>query len=113
MRSPCLSRLDGCSRLVGNDVECVGAERAVESTDIMGEGSTTSLRETPTLVVGVGALAGGLADTRLLLSALPVDCGMAFVLVQHTEPEHEGLLPELFGPSTSMPVVAAEAATAL
>src|SRR6187399_2820243 len=79
----------------------------------MGEGSTTSLREAPTLVVGVGVSAGGLADTRQLLAALPVDSGMAFVLVQHTAPENEDVLHELFGPSTSMPVVAAEAATAL
>ena len=34
-------------------------------------------------VVGVGASAGGLEAFTQLLAALPLDTGMAFVLVQH------------------------------
>jgi two-component system CheB/CheR fusion protein len=57
------------------------------------------------LVVGVGASAGGLAAFRRLLSALPADGGMAFVLVQHLDPEHESRLAELLSPHTPMSVV--------
>jgi two-component system CheB/CheR fusion protein len=35
---------------------------------------------------------------------MPPDSGMAFVLVQHLDPEHPSLLPELLAPHTRMPV---------
>ncbi len=62
----------------------------------------------PLLVVGVGASAGGLQAFKELLSALPADSGMAFVLVQHLAPKHESLLSELLSPRTSMSVRDAE-----
>jgi two-component system CheB/CheR fusion protein len=62
-------------------------------------------RGNPFPVVGIGASAGGLEAFGQLLSALPVDTGMAFVLVQHLDPVHESLLPELLSPHTAMPVV--------
>ena len=37
-------------------------------------------------IVGVGASAGGLEAFTQLLSALPTDIGMGFVLVQHPGP---------------------------
>jgi chemotaxis response regulator CheB len=40
-------------------------------------------------VVGLGASAGGLEAFRQLLERLPVDTGMAFVLVTHLDPKHE------------------------
>ncbi|MBV8136232.1 MAG: hypothetical protein JO121_11475, partial [Deltaproteobacteria bacterium] len=39
-------------------------------------------------IVGIGASAGGLEAFRQLLGTLPVNTGMAFVLVQHLEPSH-------------------------
>ena len=62
-------------------------------------------RGNPFPVVGVGASAGGLEAFTQLLSALPADTGMAFVLVQHLDPMHESLLPELLAAHTPMPVV--------
>src|SRR5688572_2161793 len=58
----------------------------------------------PTSIVGVGASAGGLEAFEQLLRAMPVDTGMAFVLVQHLAPRHESILSELLGRSTKMPV---------
>ncbi len=55
-------------------------------------------------VVGIGASAGGLEAFRQLLSALPTDTGMAFVLVQHLEPKHESVLTALLARATRMPV---------
>src|SRR2546425_7605741 len=55
-------------------------------------------------VVGIGASAGGLEAFRQLLKHLPVDTGMAFVLVQHLDPTHESILTELLSRSTKMPV---------
>jgi len=52
----------------------------------------------------VGASAGGLEAFRSLLQALPAKTGMAFVLVQHLDPEHESLLTRLLSNATRMPV---------
>ena len=48
-----------------------------------------------TIVVGIGASAGGLEAFRRLLGALPKSTGMAYVLVQHLDPNHESILAEL------------------
>jgi two-component system, chemotaxis family, CheB/CheR fusion protein len=56
-------------------------------------------------VVAIGASAGGLEAFTELLSHLPADTGMAFVLVQHLDPKHESMLTELISRSTRMPVL--------
>jgi two-component system CheB/CheR fusion protein len=56
-------------------------------------------------VVGIGASAGGLEAFTRLLQALPVDTGMAFVLVQHLAPHRESALAEILTRATKMPVV--------
>ena len=56
-------------------------------------------------VVGIGASAGGLEAFEQFFSRLPPDTGMAFVLVQHLEPTHKGMMPELLGRHTKMQVV--------
>jgi two-component system CheB/CheR fusion protein len=55
-------------------------------------------------IVGIGASAGGLEAFRELLRDLPLDTGMAFVLVQHLDPEHDSVLPDLLQRVTSLPV---------
>ncbi|TLY35377.1 MAG: hypothetical protein E6K60_10960, partial [Nitrospirae bacterium] len=56
-------------------------------------------------VVGIGASAGGLEACTTMLSHLPLDSGMAFVLVQHLDPKHESVLSDLLARSTRMPVM--------
>jgi two-component system CheB/CheR fusion protein len=56
------------------------------------------------IVVGVGASAGGLEAFTELLSHLPGDTGMAFVLIQHLDPKHESHLAELLSRASKMPV---------
>jgi two-component system, chemotaxis family, CheB/CheR fusion protein len=55
-------------------------------------------------IVGVGASAGGLEAFRQLLAALPVNTGMAYVLVQHLDPRHDSILAELLAKGSRMPV---------
>jgi two-component system CheB/CheR fusion protein len=55
-------------------------------------------------IVGVGASAGGLEAFTELLSHLPDDTGMAFVLIQHLDPKHESHLTELLSRASRMPV---------
>ena len=62
------------------------------------------LRARPYPIVGIGASAGGLEAFHELLHALPRDTGMAFVLVQHLDPDHESILARLLAKATSLPV---------
>lgn len=56
-------------------------------------------------VVGIGSSAGGLEALELFLKQVPTSCGIAFVVVQHLDPTHKGMLVELLQRVTSMPVV--------
>ncbi|HEY0759654.1 MAG TPA: chemotaxis protein CheB [Acidisarcina sp.] len=55
-------------------------------------------------VVGIGASAGGLEAFTRLLASLPVNTGMAFVLVQHLDPANQSMLADLLSSHTSMTV---------
>jgi two-component system CheB/CheR fusion protein len=62
-------------------------------------------------VVGIGASAGGLDSCRKLLTALPAANGMAFILVQHLDPDHASMLVELLASHTAMTVLQAAEGT--
>ena len=55
-------------------------------------------------IVGIGASAGGLEAFAQLLAAVPEESGMAFVLVQHLDPQHESQVAEILAPAVKMPV---------
>lgn len=56
-------------------------------------------------IVGIGASAGGLEALEKFLKNVPEACGLAFVIIQHLDPEHVGMLPELLQRDTAMKVV--------
>ncbi|HET9812416.1 MAG TPA: chemotaxis protein CheB [Sphingomicrobium sp.] len=56
------------------------------------------------IIVGIGASAGGLDAFKTFLAAMPADSGMAFVLVQHLDPDHDSILAHLLSKATAMPV---------
>ncbi len=58
-------------------------------------------------VVGIGASAGGLEALEQFFSHVKPECGMAFVVIQHLDPERKGMMPELLQRSTRLPVVEA------
>src|SRR5664279_4028036 len=58
-------------------------------------------------IVAIGASAGGLDACRQFLDALPAQCGMAFILVQHLDPTHESMMVDLLAGHTSMIVLQA------
>ncbi|MBP0485185.1 CheR family methyltransferase [Sagittula salina] len=55
-------------------------------------------------IVGVGASAGGLEALRVLFSGHDHATGMAFVVVQHLDPNHESLMAQLIERYTAMRV---------
>jgi two-component system, chemotaxis family, CheB/CheR fusion protein len=67
--------------------------------------SVASAQALPFPVVGVGASAGGFEAFADMLTALPADTGMAFVLIQHLDPTHESALAPLLARKSALPVV--------
>jgi len=55
-------------------------------------------------IVAVGASAGGLEAFTRLVAALEPGFKQAYVLVQHLDPDHESMLPELLARQTQAPV---------
>jgi two-component system CheB/CheR fusion protein len=77
--------------------------------------SVVSLAQSPKLsakgsfpIVGIGASAGGLEAVNQLLTHLPIDTGMGFVLLQHLDPKHESMSAEIFSRATRMKVAEAK-----
>jgi two-component system, chemotaxis family, CheB/CheR fusion protein len=76
--------------------------RRTGSTPISAAARVETSRSVP--IVGVGASAGGLEAFTELLRHIPADTGMAFVFVQHLDPQHENALVSLLARVTTMPV---------
>jgi two-component system CheB/CheR fusion protein len=55
-------------------------------------------------IVGIGASAGGLEALEQFFENMPEDNGMAFVVIQHLDPTHVGIMPELLQRITPMKV---------
>ncbi|NJD34344.1 MAG: chemotaxis protein CheB [Betaproteobacteria bacterium] len=55
-------------------------------------------------IVGIGASAGGLEALEVFFRHVPPACGLAFVVVQHLDPNHKGVMAELLQRATAMPV---------
>ncbi len=56
-------------------------------------------------IVGIGASAGGLEALEQFLGHVPAGSGMAYVIVQHLDPTHKGIMPELLQRTTGMKVI--------
>jgi two-component system CheB/CheR fusion protein len=79
--------------------------KSVKKTTISPPADTNLWQEPPLFpIVGIGASAGGLEALEQFLRHLPEKCGMAFVIVQHLDPTHKGVLPELLQRVTLMEV---------
>jgi len=55
-------------------------------------------------IVGIGASAGGLEALEQFFRHVPEKCGLAFVVIQHLDPTHKGIMPELLQRATTMQV---------
>jgi two-component system CheB/CheR fusion protein len=58
-------------------------------------------------IVAIGASAGGLEALNQFFHNMPKNSGMAFVVVQHLDPNREGMMPELLQRTTEIKVVQA------
>lgn len=58
-------------------------------------------------IAGIGASAGGLEALEQFFGSVPDNCGIAFVVIQHLDPSHIGIMPELLQRTTNMKVLQA------
>ncbi len=58
----------------------------------------------PLRIVGIGASAGGLEALERFFENVPLDTGMAFVVVQHLSPDFRSMMDELLARRTKLPV---------
>src|SRR6266849_1687543 len=86
--------------------QSLGEQKAVSPRHKKAKKGTSQNGRFP--IVGVGASAGGLEAVERLLRHLPENTGMAFVIVQHLDPNHESRLTEILSRATSMPVAEAQ-----
>src|SRR5690349_3252900 len=56
-------------------------------------------------IVGIGASAGGVEALEQFFKSVPVDNGLAFVIVTHLPPNRASMLSGILGRATRMPVV--------
>jgi two-component system CheB/CheR fusion protein len=59
-------------------------------------------------IVGIGASAGGLEALEQFLSHVPAQSGISFVIVQHLDPTHKGIMSELLQRTTAVKVLQAK-----
>jgi two-component system, chemotaxis family, protein-glutamate methylesterase/glutaminase len=58
----------------------------------------------PYEIVGIAASAGGLSAVTSVLSGLPQNFGAAVLIVQHLDPRHRSLMPQIMSRRTHLPV---------
>ncbi len=63
------------------------------------QGHATDVR-----IVGIGASAGGLEALELFFDGMPVDSGLAFIVVQHLSPDFRSMMDELLARHSKMPI---------
>lgn len=76
-----------------------------EPVDTQTPHSEGETHESQLLLVGIGASAGGLEALRALVSNLPHESRMSYVIAQHLSPTHPSMLVQLLSRETTLSVV--------
>src|ERR1044071_10065445 len=64
--------------------------------------------ESPLIVVGIGASAGGLESLKEFFDSIRPDSGLAFIVIQHLAPSRDSYMAEILRSHTRMRVVEAK-----
>jgi chemotaxis response regulator CheB len=83
-------------------------DAGLEEAPDIGRTGDVKTKSAPKAIVGIGASAGGLDSFMRLISSLAADSGLAFVFVQHFDPAHETMLPDILRRNSRVPVKVAE-----
>lgn len=94
-----------CEQLAGDDEDSADSPEGERSTS---EDGAMADQRPSFPIVGVGASAGGLESLERLFRGMPVETGMAFVVIQHLSPDFKSLMDELLARYTEIPIFRAE-----
>ena len=72
------------------------------------EEKITAGTQSSSIVIGIGASAGGLEALQQFFSYMPPNSGLSFVVVQHLSPDYKSLMADILGKHTEMSVYQAE-----
>ena len=72
------------------------------------EEKITAGTQSSSIVIGIGASAGGLEALQQFFSYMPPNSGLSFVVVQHLSPDYKSLMADILGKYTEMSVCQAE-----
>ncbi len=72
------------------------------------EEKNTAGTQSSSIVIGIGASAGGLEALQQFFSYMPPNSGLSFVVVQHLSPDYKSLMADILGKHTEMSVCQAE-----
>lgn len=75
-----------------------------ENSDSKRNNQKTKISEIHFPIVGIGVSAGGLEALEQFFDNMPKGNGMAYVVIQHLDPDHESMMPELLQRSSPMKV---------
>ncbi len=75
-----------------------------ENSDSKRNNQKTKISEIHFPIVGIGVSAGGLEALEQFFENMPKGNGMAYVVIQHLDPDHESMMPELLQRSSPMKV---------
>jgi two-component system CheB/CheR fusion protein len=64
--------------------------------------------ESPLIVVGIGASAGGLESLKEFFDSIRPDSGLAFIVIQHLAPSRDSYMAEILRSHTRMRVIEAK-----
>ena len=67
-----------------------------------------NLKTNSFFIVGIGASAGGLEALEQFFNHVPAQSGQAYIVIQHLDPNHKGMMPELLQRATAMQVYQAK-----
>src|SRR5579859_3081815 len=99
-----MAKTKSSPRLKDKPAQALGGEPAPADTSKTGEPKRTDVTTPAARVVAVGASAGGLDAFIDLLSGIPPQTGLAFVLIQHLDPRHESMLAGILARAAAIPV---------
>jgi two-component system CheB/CheR fusion protein len=87
-----------------NEIDSAGGGQETSAREASTEASPMPSATATVPILGIGASAGGLEAFQVLVATMADSHRLALVLIQHLDPDHESLLPELLAKRTSVPV---------
>ncbi len=89
-------------------IDSQGLDEALDTESDLKLSSVTQDGDKALIVVGVGASAGGLEALQSMVSNLPNELKMSFIVAQHLSPSYRSMMVDLLEKDSTLPICAAQ-----